>query len=69
MALKLDKRALTGYLKLTCEYELDILPNRKVSAAKDYGENYIKVRLSPVRHLLHNRLQTWHVHFRFLPVC
>ena len=44
------------YLKLTSEYELHILPNTKLSAAKDHGENYIKVRLSLVHRLLRNRL-------------
>ena len=43
-AFKLDKKALRSYLKLTCEYELHILPNTKVSAAKDHGENYMKAR-------------------------
>ena len=27
-----------------CESELGILPNKNVSAAKDHGKNYIKVR-------------------------
>ena len=48
--------ALRSYLKLICEYELHSLPNRKVSGAKDHGKNYIKVRLSLVRHLLRKRL-------------
>ena len=38
-------------LKITCEYQLNILANKKVSAAKEYGYNYIKFRLSPVFHL------------------
>ena len=42
-ALKLRIQALGRYLKLTCEYKLHILPNTKVAAAKDQGENYIKV--------------------------
>ena len=42
MALKLRIHALRNYLKLTCEYELHILPNKKVSAAKGHGQNYIK---------------------------
>ena len=29
-AFNLDKQALRRYLKLTCEYELHILPNRKI---------------------------------------
>ena len=36
-ALKLANQALKSYLKMTCKSELDILPNRKVSAVKDYG--------------------------------
>ena len=31
---------LRSYLSLTCEYELYILPNKKVSTAKDLGKNY-----------------------------
>ena len=40
-AFKLGKYAL---IKVTCEFQLHILPNRKVSAAKDHGQNYIKFR-------------------------
>ena len=36
-ALKLDKQAPKSYLKITCEFETHILPNKKVSAAKDCG--------------------------------
>ena len=36
--------SLRSYLKLIYEYELHSLPNKKVSGAKDHGENYIKVR-------------------------
>ena len=43
-ALKLPIRALRSYLKLTCEYELHISSNTKVNAAKDHGENYMKIR-------------------------
>ena len=43
-ALKLATQSLRSYLKVTCEYELYILPNTKVSTAKDYGEKYMKVR-------------------------
>ena len=43
-------------LKLSCEYELHILLNTKVNAAKDHGQNYMKVRPPPVRHFLRNRL-------------
>ena len=35
-----------------CEYELNSLPNKKVSGAKDHGKNYIKVRVPLVHHLL-----------------
>ena len=55
-ALILGTQSLRSYLKLTCEYEFHILPNTKVSIAKDHGENYKKVRPSLVRHLLRNRL-------------
>ena len=37
-ALKLDGQALRSYLSLICEYELYILPNKKVSTAKDHGK-------------------------------
>ena len=43
-------------MRLTCEYELDILSNAKVSLAKDYGENYRKLRPFLARHFLRNRL-------------
>ena len=56
-ALILAVHALRSYLKLICEYGLHIMPNKKVSGAKDHGENYIKVRPPPVLHLLRNRLQ------------
>ena len=41
---------------LTSLFELYILRDTKVSAAKDHGKNYIKVRLPLVRHLLCNSL-------------
>ena len=51
-ALIFGVHALRSYLKLNCEYELHILPNiTKVSAAKDHGKNYMKVRPPLVRHL------------------
>ena len=56
MALELATEALRSYLKLPCEYELYILSNTKVSTAKGHGENYMKVRLLLVRHILCNRL-------------
>ena len=36
-------------------YEFHILPNRIIGAAKDHGENYIKVRPLLVCHLYRNR--------------
>ena len=30
--------------ELICEYKLHTLPNKKVRATKDHGENYIKVK-------------------------
>ena len=56
MALILAVHALRSYLKLICEYELNSLPNKNFSRAKDHGKNYIKVRPPLVRHLLRNRL-------------
>ena len=50
MALKLDRQVLRNYLKLTCEYELYILSNTKVGAAKDRDENYMNIRPQLVRH-------------------
>ena len=47
---------LRTYLKLTSECEPRILPNTEVSAVKNHGENYIKVRLLLAGHPLHNRL-------------
>ena len=41
---------MRSYLKLTCEYELHTLSNGKVGAAKDRGENYMKVRPPLVRY-------------------
>ena len=37
LALKLVKWALKSYLKIPCEFQLCSPPNKKVSAAKDYG--------------------------------
>ena len=48
ISFKLDKQALRSYLKLTCEYELHILPNTKVSAAKGHGKNYMEVIVSVI---------------------
>ena len=47
---------MRSYLQLTCEYELNSLTKTKVSAAKDHGENCMKVGPPLVRHLLRNRL-------------
>ena len=55
-ALKLNVQALRSYLSLVCEYELYILPNKKVRTAKDHGKNYMKDRPPLVRHLLRNCL-------------
>ena len=57
--------ALRSYLKLSCEYELHSLPNKKVSGAKDHGKNYIKVRPPLVRHLLGNRLLNYYFFHHF----
>ena len=54
-ALISGMHAFRSFLKLICEYELDSLPNKNVSGAKDHGKNYIKVGLPLVRHLLRNR--------------
>ena len=54
--LKLHVQALRSYLSLICEYELYILPDKKVSTTKDHGENYMKDRPPLVCHLLHNCL-------------
>ena len=55
-AFKLDVQALRSYLSLICKYELDILPIKKVSSAKDHGKNCMKDRPPLVHHLLRNRL-------------
>ena len=49
-ALKLGTYSLRSYLKVTCEYELHILPDTTVSTAENHGENYMKVRPPLVRH-------------------
>ena len=43
-------------MRLTCEYEVDILSNTKVSLAPIHGENYIKFQTAPDLHLLCNHL-------------
>ena len=56
MALKKDLHPLGRYIILTCEYELYILPSKKVSAAKDHGKNYMRDRPPLVGRLLRNGL-------------
>ena len=53
--LKLGTQNLGSYMRLTCEYELDILSNIKGSLAKDHGENNMNLRPFLARHLLRNR--------------
>ena len=43
-------------MRLTCEYELDILSNTKGSLEKDHGENYMMLRPFFSRHHLCNCL-------------
>ena len=43
-------------MRLTCEYEFDILSNTKGSLAKDHGENYMMLRPFVACHLLRDRL-------------
>ena len=50
-ALKLRKQAMKSYSKITCEFQLRRPPNKKVSAGKDYGWNYMKFRPPLARHL------------------
>ena len=54
--LKSGVQNLGSYMRLTCEYELDILSNTKGSLGKDHGENNMNLRPLLARHLLHNRL-------------
>ena len=54
--LKLHVHPPRSYVRLICEYKLYILQNKKVSTAKDHGENYMKDRPPLVRHLLCNGL-------------
>ena len=54
MALKIDLHTLRSYIMLICEYELYILANKKVSAVKDLGKNYMRERPPLVRHILRN---------------
>ena len=50
-ALKIDVRTLGSYLRLICEYELYMLLNEKVSAAKVHGKNYMRDRPPLICHL------------------
>ena len=43
VALKPAIQALRSYMKLTCENELHVFSDTKVSVAKDVGENYMNV--------------------------
>ena len=47
ITLKLATEFVRSYLKLACEYELHTSSNTKVSAAKVYGQIYMKVT-SPI---------------------
>ena len=60
MALKLDMLCPRSYSKLLCEYEFDILPNKKVGTAKDHGKNYTVI------HFLCDR-PFWRLLSGFLP--
>ena len=42
--LKSGTQNLGSYMRLTCEYELDILSNTKGSLGKDHGENNMNLR-------------------------
>ena len=55
-AFIIDVHSLRSCMRVTCEYEIHILPDKKVSAAKDHGKNYMKDRRPLDRHLLHNGL-------------
>ena len=55
-SFKLSIQNLGSYMRLTFEYELDILSNTKVSLAKIHGENYMSFRLLLACHLLCNHL-------------
>ena len=44
-AFTLGFQTLRSYLELTYEYELHLLPNTKVSAIKDHGENFFIIYL------------------------
>ena len=50
-ALIVGVHALRTYLKLSCEYELYTLSNKKVSGAKDHGKNYMNNTPPLVRRL------------------
>ena len=54
--LKLGIKNLGSYMRLSFEYQHDILSNTKVSLAKIHGVNYMNFRLLMVSHLLCNHL-------------
>ena len=54
--LKLGIQNLGSYMRLTHEYELDILSNTEAGHAKVHGENYMKLRPLLACHLLCNHL-------------
>ena len=68
-ALKLDVQTLRGFLSLICEYELYILPNKKVSTVKDHGRNYMKDRplILPYKVKFGLNLQENHLQFIVSP--
>ena len=47
---------LGNYMRLTCESELDIVSNTKVSVGTIHGENYMNFRLLQACHFLCNHL-------------
>ena len=53
---KLGIQNLGSYMSLTCEYELDILSNNKVSLATIHCKNYVNFRLLLACHLFCNHL-------------
>ena len=54
--LKSGTQNLGSYVRLTCEYELDILSDTKGSLGKDHDENNMNLRPLLVHHLLRNHL-------------
>ena len=56
MCFKSNVKTCKRDMNLSCGNKLHILPNTKVSTAKDHGKNYIKVTPPLVHHLLRNCL-------------